>query len=162
MRDRRLESCRHGAARQEGEVTSWYRENVRCVADINRVIQLITDEMAREGYPENEIEYVHLALEEAIVNAHKHGHQGVWTLPVKIRYRMNWDGLAAQVEDQGPGFDPEQVPDPLAPENLDRPSGRGLLLMRSFMTRVCHNDQGNCVCFCKHHPERAAAEIGRD
>ena len=72
--------------------------------------------------------------------------------PITLRYHVNENGVVAEVEDQGVGFDPAQVPDPLAPENLERPSGRGLLLMRAYMSQVCHNEQGNCVCLCRHCP----------
>jgi serine/threonine-protein kinase RsbW len=58
------------------------------------------------------------------------------------------------VADQGPGFDPCQVPDARADENLERPCGRGLLLMRSYMTRVRFNGRGNVVALFK---ERSAA-----
>jgi anti-sigma regulatory factor (Ser/Thr protein kinase) len=54
------------------------------------------------------------------------------------------------VEDEGPGFDPALVPDPLGPENLERPSGRGLLIMRTYLSGVCHNERGNTICLCKH------------
>ena len=148
-----VETCRHGSIEPEDGLPSWCRENVQSVANLGCFIQRITDEMACEGFPENEIQYVRLALEEAIVNANKHGHHGDWTLPVRVRYRFDGRGVTAQVEDEGSGFDPENVLDPLAPENLNRPSGRGLLLMRAFMTRVCHNQQGNCVCFCKHRSD---------
>jgi serine/threonine-protein kinase RsbW len=116
------------------------------------VIRAITAAMAEAGFPEREAFAVHLALEEAIVNAHRHGHRGDWSPPIAARYRVGAGGLVAQVEDQGVGFDPDQVPDPLAPENLERPSGRGLLLMRAYMKGVCHNEGGNCVCLCKHRP----------
>jgi serine/threonine-protein kinase RsbW len=106
--------------------------------------------MANYGYSEKVQFRVHLALEEAIVNAHKHGHQGNWSKSVVVRFSVSTDGVVAQVEDQGPGFDPQLVPDPLAAENLERPSGRGLLLMRSYLSGVCHNEQGNCICLCKH------------
>jgi serine/threonine-protein kinase RsbW len=56
----------------------------------------------------------------------------------------------AEVQDQGPGFDPEAVPDPMAPENLDRPCGRGLLLIRHYTTWVRYHDCGNLVTLCKH------------
>jgi serine/threonine-protein kinase RsbW len=95
---------------------------------------------------------LHLALEEAVINAQKHGHQGDWAKPITIRYHVNEKGVVAEIEDQGSGFDPEQVPDPLAPENLERPSGRGLLLMETYMSNVCHNVQGNCLCLCKLCP----------
>jgi serine/threonine-protein kinase RsbW len=133
-------------------VPPWLGEAVQSAADMEGVIRAITAAMAEAGFPEREAFAVHLALEEAIVNAHQHGHRGEWSPPIAVRYRVGADGLVAQVEDRGAGFDPGQVPDPLAPENLERPSGRGLLLMRAYMTGVCHNERGNCVCLCKHRP----------
>ncbi len=53
------------------------------------------------------------------------------------------------IEDQGRGFQPEEVPDPFAPENLERPSGRGLVLMRNYMTSVRYNAAGNRVTMCR-------------
>jgi serine/threonine-protein kinase RsbW len=106
--------------------------------------------MSRYGYSETECFRVHLSLEEAIVNAHKHGNRRDWGKSITLRYHVSAEGVVAQVEDEGPGFNPESVPDPLAPENLERPSGRGLLLMRSYLSGVCHNQQGNCICLCKH------------
>ena len=57
--------------------------------------------------------------------------------------------MLAEVRDQGPGFDPSRVPDPLAVENLEREGGRGLHLMRAYMSWVRYNDTGNCVTLCK-------------
>ena len=56
----------------------------------------------------------------------------------------------AEVEDEGPGFDPGRVPDPTLPENPDRPGGRGLPLMRHFMTWVRFSRPGNRVTLCKY------------
>jgi anti-sigma regulatory factor (Ser/Thr protein kinase) len=53
------------------------------------------------------------------------------------------------IRDEGPGFDPRQLPDPTAPTNLEKPSGRGLLLMRTFMDEVVYNDAGNQVTLVK-------------
>jgi serine/threonine-protein kinase RsbW len=49
------------------------------------------------------------------------------------------------IRDEGHGFDPEDVPDPTAVENLERPCGRGLMLMRHYMSNVCFNHSGSCV-----------------
>lgn len=54
------------------------------------------------------------------------------------------------IRDEGPGFDPSELPDPTAPTNLEKPSGRGLLLMRTFMDDVAYNSQGNQVTLVKH------------
>jgi len=153
----RLESCRLELVPREDGVAVWREGRVHSVADIARVIQEITGAMSAAGHPEKEIFRVHLALEEAIVNAQKHGHQGEWGTPIAVRYYVSAEGAVAQVEDQGPGFDPAAVPDPLAPENLERPTGRGLLLMRTYLSGVCHNQQGNCICLCKHQTGRTPA-----
>jgi serine/threonine-protein kinase RsbW len=145
-----LETCRQELVPQEEGVKGWCHDQVQCAADITRVIEVITGAMAGVNYPEKEIFRVHLALEEAIVNAHKHGHQGDWDMPVTVRFHVSSEGVVAEVEDQGPGFDPAEVPDPRDPENLDRPSGRGLLLLRAYMSGVCHNERGTTICLCKH------------
>jgi serine/threonine-protein kinase RsbW len=95
---------------------------------------------------------VRMAAEEAIANAHKHAHRGDWGIPIEVRYLVAGGGVALRVDDRGPGFDPQRVPDPLAEENLDRSHGRGLLLMHAYMSRVCHNEKGNSICLCRHHP----------
>jgi serine/threonine-protein kinase RsbW len=64
--------------------------------------------------------------------------------------------MLVEVEDEGPGFDPGQVPDPTAPENWDKPSGRGLLLMRHFTTWMRYHGRGNRVTLCKHRTARPA------
>jgi serine/threonine-protein kinase RsbW len=57
--------------------------------------------------------------------------------------------IRVTIEDEGPGFNPEEVPDPTDFENLDKPSGRGIVLMRAFMDEVLYNDRGNQLTFCK-------------
>lgn len=156
----RIEACRREIIRDDHGAKPWRRETVASVEDIARVIGLVTGAMTDAGYSENEIYRVHLSLEEAVVNAHKHGHGGDWCKPVAVRWHIGPDGVVVQVEDEGAGFDPDQVPDPLAPENLVRPSGRGLLIMRTYLSGVCHNERGNTICLCKHRLEdagRAAA-----
>ena len=146
----RLEACRLELVPHEVGVPLWRRQVIASFADMDRILEVIPAEMSRYGYSETECFRVHLSLEEAIVNAHKHGHEGDWGKSITLRYHVSADGVVAQVEDQGPGFNQQSVPDPLAPENLERPSGRGLLLMRSYLSGVCHNEQGNCICLCKH------------
>jgi serine/threonine-protein kinase RsbW len=114
-----------------------------------RFVGLVCTAAAAAGFSGQEVFGVRLALHEAITNAAEHGHQGDWTKPITVRYYVSADSVGAVVDDRGEGFDPEQVPDPTALENLERESGRGLFLMRRFMSKVCHNQQGNAVCFCK-------------
>jgi len=130
-------------------IASRYQEVVRSSTDMGRVLDAIIAAMTGAGHTGKDAFAVRLALEEAIINAHKHGHCGAWGLPIVVRGRVGAGGVVVQVEDQGPGFDLGQVPDPTAPENLERSSGRGLLRMRAYMTRVCHSRRGNGVCLCR-------------
>lgn len=105
--------------------------------------------MASLGFSEKDIFGMRLAFEEALVNSVKHGHRYDPTKKVEIRYRVCHEHALVQVEDQGPGFDPAGIPDPTASENWERPCGRGLLLMRFYMTWIRYNERGNCVTLCK-------------
>jgi serine/threonine-protein kinase RsbW len=105
--------------------------------------------MAAAGYAAYDRFAVRVAVHEALTNAIKHGHRGDARKRVELRYRVDAAAVRVEVLDQGAGFDPALVPNPLAPENLERPSGRGLLLMRTFMTSVRHNERGNGVTLCR-------------
>jgi serine/threonine-protein kinase RsbW len=115
-----------------------------------RRVQAEIESALRSGqFAEQEIFAIRLALEEALVNAIKHGNQLDRAKAVRVSYRIHPDRFEVQVVDEGPGFDPEDVPDPTAPENLERPCGRGLLLMRHYMTEVAYHDRGRTVRMAK-------------
>jgi serine/threonine-protein kinase RsbW len=99
---------------------------------------------ARE-YSMRDVFAVRLALEEALVNAIKHGNQLDPDKTVRIHADVEQDRIYVEIEDQGPGYRPEEVPDPTLDENIERASGRGLMLIKSFMNRVEFNEKGNCI-----------------
>src|SRR4051812_12402795 len=101
------------------------------------------------GYSKEALHGVRLSLEEALINAIKHGNQMDKAKRVHVRYCINERSFDIEIRDEGPGFDPEDVPDPTAPENLERPCGRGLLLIRGFMTSVEYVGRGNVVTMSK-------------
>lgn len=105
--------------------------------------------LAENGWGEEDTFGVHLAVEEALMNAIKHGNQLDPAKSVTVDYRLNATDLEIEIEDEGPGFDPNDVPDPTLEENLELPSGRGLMLMRTFMGTVEHNERGNRVAMTK-------------
>lgn len=117
---------------------------MQCDADGN-VIEEMMRWMLVAGYSAEQIFAMRLSMDEAIVNALKHGNRYDRSKKITVAYEVNGKHVIARVEDQGDGFDPNRVPDPTASENLDRPSGRGLMLMRHFMTSVDYNAQGNAV-----------------
>lgn len=83
-----------------------------------------------------DLEHAGLAVREAAANAVEHGNGAGSDKPVEVVIRMNDHLLTVRVRDQGAGFDPCAIPDPLAPENLLKPKGRGVFLMRRFMDEV--------------------------
>jgi serine/threonine-protein kinase RsbW len=123
--------------------------SIHATAELALVLDPITAVMERLGYPGRDLFGVRLALEEALVNAVKHGNQGDPSKQVRVRYRVTAEEVLAEVEDEGPGFDPTAVVSPLSPEGLERPSGRGLLLMYHYLSSVSYNERGNIVTLCK-------------
>lgn len=99
---------------------------------------------------DKEVFSIRLALEEALVNAIKHGNQMDRGKKVGVSYRVLPERFDVLIIDEGPGFDPGDVPDPTTPENLERPCGRGVMLMRHYMTEVTYSERGNCVRMCMH------------
>jgi serine/threonine-protein kinase RsbW len=79
---------------------------------------------------------IDMAVREAITNAIVHGNKEDDAKQVELTFNCSPHAVAIEVRDQGAGFDPTHVPDPTAPENLMRTSGRGNFLMRSFMDEV--------------------------
>jgi serine/threonine-protein kinase RsbW len=96
-------------------------------------------------FPEHDRFSVRLALEEALVNAMKHGNQLDPKKQVNITYHIHGGEFTIYIQDEGRGFNPEEVPDPKEPENLERDCGRGLLLMRHYMNEVVYHHPGNAV-----------------
>lgn len=88
---------------------------------------------------------IRLALEEALANAIKHGNQCDPDKRVTLECEASENQIAITVTDEGPGFQPDELPDPTAEENLEKPFGRGVMLMRAYMSDVSFNDSGNMV-----------------
>ncbi|MDX1962918.1 MAG: ATP-binding protein [Pirellulales bacterium] len=105
----------------------------------------LLDHLHAYHWPEPDIFGIHLSVEEAVVNAIKHGNRLDPDKTVEIHCQLNAHRLWIKIIDQGCGFDPAAVPDCTADENLEVPSGRGILLMKSFMNRVEYSPTGNSV-----------------
>jgi len=109
----------------------------------------VTDELLTQlgahGWPPADVFAVHLAVEEAIVNAIVHGNKLDLAKKVHVECEVSADRVRVAIADEGPGFDPGSVPDCTSDERLEAPSGRGVMLMRSFMTTIEYNAAGNAV-----------------
>lgn len=102
------------------------------------------------SYDDDHLFAVRLALEEALVNAMKHGNKLDPTRSVRVSYRILPERVEIRVADEGGGFNPGVIPDPTADENLDKPCGRGIMLMRCYMDEVAYSPAGNEVFMVKH------------
>jgi serine/threonine-protein kinase RsbW len=118
-------------------------------SEARKVQEEIERALSEHGFDEKEIFSIKLALEEALVNAIKHGNQMDRSKKVRIHYCVTSNQFHAEIADEGHGFDPDDVPDPMAVENLERPCGRGLLLMRHYMNEVTFHPPGNRVTMTK-------------
>ena len=119
------------------------------LSEARRVQDDIEEALQSSQYGERDIFSIRLALEEALVNAIKHGNQMDPDKRVFITYAVTPELFEIRIVDEGPGFNPLDVPDPTAPENIERPCGRGLLLIRNFMTSVEYVGRGNIVTMSK-------------
>ena len=102
-------------------------------------VQVISDHVARSvGFDDEAQHWVGVAVRESVINAIKHGNHNDANKHVFVEFSTGTQELELMilVRDQGEGFDPSTLQDPLAPENLLRASGRGIFLIRSFMDNV--------------------------
>ena len=105
------------------------------------LVQVISDHVGRDvGLDDDSVHWVGVAIRESVINAIKHGNQNDAAKRVFVDFETAAGAgpaeLSIRVRDQGPGFDPDHLADPLAPENLLKASGRGIFLIRSFMDDV--------------------------
>jgi serine/threonine-protein kinase RsbW len=128
---------------------------------IVEVCKWILPKLEANNFSQEDIFAVHLALEEALINAVKHGNKMNPDKEVKIDYSVSPDKVEISMTDQGDGFDPEAVPDPRLGENLYKNEGRGLLLMKSYMDVVEFNERGNRVCMVRYKEKPRLAETQR-
>jgi serine/threonine-protein kinase RsbW len=128
-----------------------YRElTPRRTENVPSLLDELVAALAGLGYSRRDRMSVRLAVEEAVVNGLRHGNRDDPRKRVRVRYYLSPEVVLVEVEDEGPGFDPVNVPDPTAPENLDRPSGRGLFLMRHCMSWLRYHGRGNRLTLCKY------------
>ena len=109
--------------------------------DMLDFVQVVSDYLGRmAGLDDDQLHWVSVAVRESVVNAIKHGNRGDESKRVIVEFTpippYDPEQLVIRVEDEGEGFDPTDLADPLAPENILKSSGRGIFLIRSFMDEV--------------------------
>lgn len=124
---------------QERYVLSGGRDSAR------EAQQRVLAEIEERAFDASSMFAIRLALEEALTNAFKHGNAGDPDKQVVLECRVDDERVEIEVEDEGPGFDWQGLPDPTADENLQVPTGRGIFLMRAYMSEVAFEPPGNRV-----------------
>ena len=109
------------------------------------LVQDVLVTLQKLGWSDRELFGVHMALEESISNAVRHGNKEDPTKQVHVECQLSDERFFARICDEGPGYEPDDVPDCCCPENLEEPGGRGLRLIRAYMNTVEHSDCGRCL-----------------
>ncbi len=101
------------------------------------LVEAKAEQLAREGgFDEDTASQIAMVAREAVINAILHGNKRDPAKQVHASFELSDEALNIRIADEGPGLDPDTVPDPLAPENILRSSGRGIFLMRAIMDEV--------------------------
>ena len=128
------------------------------------LVTTLTDNITHMiGFDEESAYWVNMAVGESVANAVEHGNKYDPQKSVDIRFTIGVEALRVTVRDHGEGFDPSTLPDPLDPNNLLNPAGRGILYMRTFMDQVeyeRHPEGGMIVTMAKRRMPIIAAEHG--
>ncbi|HTM26159.1 MAG TPA: ATP-binding protein [Vicinamibacterales bacterium] len=117
------------------------RLQIPSLFDMVDLVQIVSDRMGNmAGFDEDAIHWISVAVRESVINAIKHGNREDPAKLVAVEFAFspvdNPTELLVRVTDQGEGFEPEEIADPLAPENILKSSGRGIFFMRNFMDDV--------------------------
>jgi serine/threonine-protein kinase RsbW len=129
------------------------------LALMNGVLEFLQERVAKLGLIRPERSNLFIALDEAFVNAVKHGNKNDLSKLVKITAELSEKEASFTVEDEGEGFNIQEIPDPCDPANLFRTSGRGVLLIYNIMDEVEYNAQGNRVKMVKRPDAAVEAQL---
>ena len=123
------------------------------VDEASAVVRELVLNLTKLNWSEKDRFAIHMATEEALMNAVKHGNSEDRSKSVDVVLKVGENFFYARIADEGDGFDPENVPDPCEECNLEKTSGRGVSLIRSFVDSVKYNQTGNVIEFEKRRSE---------
>jgi len=127
----------------------------------SKLCKQILAELEANGFSDEDLFAVHLGLQEAFINALRHGNNMDPRKQIKVEYTVDRHKVEVFLEDEGGGFDADKVPDPRCGENLYKAEGRGLFLMRSYMDIVEYNERGNCVHMVRYKEKPPLTDASR-
>ena len=113
--------------------------------NLNLVEKLIDDVCAKNNVNEDYYGNILIAITEAVNNAIHHGNKSNPDKSVNVQYSSEGDKLYFTIQDEGPGFDYDNLPDPTDPQNIEKPHGRGVFLMKNLSDKIDFFDGGSTV-----------------
>jgi serine/threonine-protein kinase RsbW len=113
--------------------------------DAVNLIRDLVKRLEKHHWSRRDVFGIHMAMEEAMMNAIKHGNSSDCSKKIHVEIVVSDVKFYSKITDDGSGFDPDQIPDPTAEENLERTSGRGIMLIKQFVDEVRYSDQGNSI-----------------
>ena len=148
------------------KITPFVREHIEFelpsdLSLMNGVLHYLIERVARLGVIKPDSSNLFIALDEAFVNAVKHGNKNDAGKLVRITADLSAKEARFTIEDEGEGFNPREIPDPLDPTNLFKASGRGVLLIYNIMDEVEYNERGNSLTMIKRPESSLDAELIR-
>lgn len=127
------------------ELEKYHLELPSALEEITKVEQLVDTLKEDLDFSDEIYGNMIVSITEAVNNAIMHGNRKDASKKVHIRLATDANHLIFIIEDEGPGFDYNNLPDPTAPENLEKPTGRGVFLMKNLSDLVIFNEEGNQV-----------------
>jgi serine/threonine-protein kinase RsbW len=118
---------------------------------VEHAVDLVARHCLAHGLPTRAVRFnLRVALSEALANAIVYGNRLDPGKGVRVVLRCLGDKVEVHVRDQGRGFDHTRLPDPTAPDSLQRPEGRGIFLIRELVDDLAFNEEGNAICMTLH------------
>ncbi|MCH2181251.1 MAG: ATP-binding protein [Mariniblastus sp.] len=130
-----------------------WQEQATIASSANRAVELIgkvVEQLEQQQWGEKKVFGIRLALEEALMNAIKHGNQGDASKLIVTEFELTESRFRARITDEGSGFKISEVPDPTNEENLGLPTGRGLAMIRNYIDEVEYSEKGNSLIIVAH------------
>lgn len=124
--------------RLEKKIASSSDEGHLAIEQLNQALEDL-------GWEGRDLFHIHMAVEEGVVNAIEHGNKRQPDKSVHILFKASSDVVEVEITDEGEGFDPTTLPDPTEEDQLDKPRGRGVHLIRQLMTESRYNAKGNSL-----------------
>lgn len=136
------------------EIVWSFEEEISSDVDVaSDVVRKLVQQLESRDWSKKDSFAIHMATEEALMNAVKHGNEHDESKRVAVVLQLSDNCFYARIADEGEGFDPATVPDPCDEKNLDKTSGRGVSLIRSFVDNVKYNESGNVIEFEKRRSD---------